>query len=125
MMQNSLFDPPANEGALAPAASWLVDLINGQIAVILCVIAVALFGMLMLAGHLRFRRGIAVILGCFLLLSTSTLVVGLRIAADSGTSAGEAVPLAITAQKQPETPPPPANYDPYAGASLRQERPQF
>jgi type IV secretory pathway VirB2 component (pilin) len=43
----------------------------------LCVIAMAVPGMLMLTGRLPLRRGAQVILGCFLLLGSTTLADGL------------------------------------------------
>lgn len=112
----SLFEPP-DESILGGVADWLTALLAGTAATTLCVIAVALLGLWMLSGRMPIRRGAEVILGCFLLLGATTIALGLRGVGDGLMESREPVPLVIERAAPP--PLPPANYDPYAGASLR------
>lgn len=115
-MTASLFDP-AGEPAGA-AANWLTQLLSGAAATAICVIAVATLGMMMLSGRISLRRGFQVVLGCFLVLGASIVAAQLQqLARRSGAEAAP-VPQVIAVPSQPK-PLPPANYDPYAGASLR------
>ena len=112
----SLLDPPANPPFEA-AAGWLTGARLGSVAVSLCVIAIALVGLRMMTGHLTVRDGARVVIACFVLLGASAIATGLRGAADQ-LSPGDAEPLQSPASPEP-SPLPPANYDPYAGPSLR------
>ena len=88
----------------------------------LCVIAVALLGFMMLSGRMPLRRGLQVVLGCFMLLGASTIAAGLQqLGEDVRTDRAGAqiiVPNEGLANRRPL---PPTNYDPYAGASLRRD----
>lgn len=116
----SLFDAPADH-PLTTASDWAVQLVGGTAATSICIIAVAFLGFLLMTGRLAVRDGLRVILGCFVLLGAPTIAQGLL---QVGNAPRQAITLdaAIAA---PPTPPaanlPPANYDPYAGASLRIE----
>jgi len=114
----SLFDPTGDPAA--SAANWLIEFLTGSVVTAICVIAVAALGMVMLTGHVSFRRGFQVILGCFLLLGAPTIATALE---ELGAGEGQdkiPVPQVIDLGSQPK-PLPPANYDPYAGASLRRQ----
>ena len=118
--QASLADP-APASAINAATSWVSDLLFGPLATIIAVIAVAWVGFAMLSGRIDIRRGLSVLLGCFLLFGAKGIAEGLRRAAINDS----AVPVA-------SVPPPPnftrsrsqANtvngYDPYAGAAVTQ-----
>lgn len=100
--------------------AWTNGVLLGELAIGLCVIAVASVGLMMLGGRLPVRQGMRVVLGCFVLLGAPV------IAAAFVTSWEDAVPPAPlpAIEPSPELPRvdlPPANYDPYAGASLRQD----
>lgn len=115
--RTSLFDPPATS-PLAEAVEWLTGTLFGTVAVTLCVIAVAVLGLMMLTGRLPVRRGLEVVLGCFVLLGAPVIA-----GAFIGGAEGEVAPLP---PPPPPAPParaelPPADYDPYAGASLRRD----
>lgn len=111
---------PEGESVLGGAASWITGLLSGTLATALCVIAVAALGFLLLSGQLAIRRGAQVVVGCFLLFGASTFALGLRGLGGDLAGVGEAgVPLVIEREAPP--PLPPANYDPYAGASLRRK----
>lgn len=119
--QASLFDAPP-EPVLAGGSGWITGLVGGSLAVSLCVIAAALLGMLMLTGRLHVRRGLQVVLGCFVLLGSSALAGGLTDLAGNGTEAGPhvivlpspAATLLLAPMGDRNNP-----FDPYSGASLR------
>ena len=71
----SLFDRPA-EPVLGTSSSWIEGVLGGTLATSLCVIAIAILGLLLLAGRLRVRRSTEVVLGCFLLLGAGLLAAG-------------------------------------------------
>lgn len=108
--------PPAP--VLAAASDWVTATLLGDVAVGLCVIAVAFVGLMLMTGRLAVRDGLRVVLGCFVLLGAPLLAGGLRGLADEAGGGGAPVEPAVAATPVPALSP--ANYDPYAGASLRQ-----
>lgn len=73
--QASLFEP-SETGPIKSAVSYVDVLLFGNIAVGLCVLAVAFVGALMLTGRLPVRRGFEVVTGCFVLLGASVIANG-------------------------------------------------
>lgn len=63
----SLSDP-SSSNAITDGVAWLQGATLGTTATILSVIAVAAFGLLMLSGRLELRRGLSVVIGCFILV---------------------------------------------------------
>lgn len=118
-ISSSLFAPAA-EPVLPAATGWVTDALFGEVAAGLCVLAVAFVGLLLMTGHLAIREGLRVAVGCFMLLGAPIIAAGLRGAADETAADGGPRQLTIEAAPLP-APPPPANYDPYAGASLRRD----
>lgn len=116
--QASLFDAPP-EPVLAESSGWITGLLGGPLAVSLCVIAVALLGMLMLTGRLPLRRGAQVVLGCFLLLGSSALAVQIIEFGRGDNSASEIAIIPAPQSYAPQRKP--ASGDPYSGASLTQD----
>jgi len=116
----SLFDRPA-QPVIQGASAWIESLIGGSLATSLCVIAVAILGLLLLTGRLRIRRSVEVVLGCFLLLGAGVTATQLQQLSQGIVGQGSGNKELVTPQAPPAKPPPPANYDPYAGASLRQD----
>lgn len=114
-VSQSLLEPQTGS-SLASAANWIAGVLAGPLATSLCIIAVAALGMLMLTGRLPIRRGIAVVLGCFLIFGASSIAGGLR---GLGGDAASGPPVQLVIERETPPPLPPANYDPYAGASLR------
>lgn len=114
----SLFD--ASSGSvLGPAADWLSGTLLGSVAISLCVIAIACVGLLLMTGRLAIRHAVQVVLGCFVLLGAPVIAAGLRGAADE--ASGSPVPREPIVAATPAPPPlPQSTFDPYAGASLRQ-----
>lgn len=111
----SLFGAPTDD-PLEAAISWLAGLFSGEFAITLCVIAVALGGLLLMSGRVAIRQMVGVALGCFILLGAPLIATGLRAAA--APASASARPEFVQAGISPAALPP-ANYDPYAGASLR------
>ncbi|WP_298465668.1 TrbC/VirB2 family protein [uncultured Erythrobacter sp.] len=117
-LQASLFEP-SSTSPVASSIEWINGVLFGQIAIGLCVLAVAFVGALMLSGRLPLRGGIRVVLGCFVLLGAPVIAAGFMGAFKDRSWAVAAVPTAPT--QSPRGDIEPAEYDPYAGASLRQE----
>ena len=115
----SLFAPVA-EPVLPAATGWVTATLFGNVAVGLCVLAVAFVGLMLMTGRVAIREGLRVAIGCFVLLGAPIVARGLRATADEAAVSGSSEPLTVEAAPLP-APPPPANYDPYAGASLRRD----
>jgi type IV secretory pathway VirB2 component (pilin) len=119
--QASLFDAPV-EPVAGSAGDWLGGLLGGELAMTLCIIAIAMLGIMMLGGRLPIRSGLKVVAGCFLLLGASLVAGGLQgIARNTGGGPAQLQGGPAIVEAEAEEPLPPANYDPYAGASLRQD----
>lgn len=118
-MMTSLVTNPSTD-PLGSAVAWLQTMLLGTSATTVAVLAVASLGLLMLTGRVDLRRGVRVILGCFVLFGASAIAAGLHRAA-TAFPAGETAVVAPTR----DTAPPPAYpdpaatpYDPYAGAAV-------
>jgi type IV secretory pathway VirB2 component (pilin) len=110
----SLADP-AGSSPLVAAVAWLQGTLLGTLATTVAVIAVAWVGMLMLAGRVHYRRGATVIIGCFILFGATSIAAGIRSAANDAPTVESAQ---LTPAPAPTFTPSPAQYDPYAGASV-------
>lgn len=121
MTMQVTYTSAAFEGSGTPAietgANWLVSLTTGGLAVGLCILAIAIIGLLMLGGRAPVREGVRVILGCFILLG-APVIAGAFVT--TGEYAGSHQPTTDVTRSLP--PPtrdlPPSAFDPYAGASL-------
>lgn len=121
-VQRSLFDTPV-ASPIESAASWVSGTLSGSLATELCIVAVALLGLLMLRGRLPIRDGLQVVVGCFLLLGAPLVAAGLLgIAADKGGVQAASTAGATPYVAQVPLPPPAVQYDPYAGATIRQDQ---
>ena len=110
---------PGNSASLVAAATWVEALVTGTTATIIATIAVAGVGFLMLQGRLPLRRGLVVVMGCFVIFGSNAIAEALMIvgqSASSSTSNDVIAPPAPT--PPPAAPPQPSVYDPYAGASV-------
>lgn len=106
---------PMSPGALVTAANWLQQVVAGNAAMLLGVIAVAVLGLAMFNGQLPVRRGLVVVAGCFLLFGAPSIgraLLGLPSAepvVERGFEPVDALrPLPTV----------PSDRDPYAGAGL-------
>lgn len=122
MAQASLFNAPG-QPVIEASATWVEQVVGGSTAVAISVIAIALLGFLMMTGRLVLRRATVVVLGCFVLLGSATLADALdQVARGSiGTPRSRDERSSATLRTATAPPLPPATYDPYAGASLRQD----
>jgi type IV secretory pathway VirB2 component (pilin) len=118
--QRSLFDPPQSP-IIGPAADWVKSALLGSVATVIAVLAIASIGFAMLSGRIDIRRGLVVLLGCFVLFGAPLIARGLMSAAESNASpVGQAPPPPpVFAKPQPNRAPPTNAYDPYAGASVQ------
>lgn len=105
---------------MAESARWIEGVLLGEIALGLCVIAVTFLGALMLTGRLPLREGARIVVGCFVLLGAPVIAAGF-VGGGSGVIETSAPPPVGVQIESPRPYLPPANVDPYAGASLRQE----
>jgi type IV secretory pathway VirB2 component (pilin) len=112
-----------SESPLTAAAQWLQGTLLGTIATAVAVIAVAATGMMMLTGRIDWRRGVSVVLGCFIIFGAPVIATGILGIVTDGQA--RYVPAEQPAPMQVEPAPPqplpssaPAPYDPYAGASV-------
>lgn len=115
---SSLFEAP-NDPVLLGAVDWLSATMLGSVATGLCIIAAAVVGLTMLSGRLPLRHGGRVLLGCFILFAAPALATALRdLAREDAPIIAE--PEVAATPLSPRPPQPSSTYDPYAGASLRQ-----
>ena len=103
------------------SVQWIERVMLGDLALGLCVIAIAIIGVVMLGGRLPIREGMRIVLGLFVVLGAPVIASGF--VGDRGRVAEDpALRPPITPQAElgrPELPL--ANFDPYAGASLRED----
>jgi type IV secretory pathway VirB2 component (pilin) len=110
---------PSSTHAIADAASWLQGAMLGSVATIVAVLAVAAVGVGLFTGRLNIRRGLTVVVGCFVLFGSTVIAHALITlvetpASDRILAAAEVAPSPLSALPKSE----PVPYDPYAGASV-------
>jgi len=69
---------PAGSNVILNAVTWLQGTLLGNVATGLAVIAVGATGLLMLTGRVDWRRGVTVIIGCFIVFGAGAIVAGIR-----------------------------------------------
>jgi type IV secretory pathway VirB2 component (pilin) len=112
-------------GAIGDALVWVESAMLGTTGTVVAIIAVAALGYGMLFGRTDIRRGVAVVLGCFILFGSHAIVSGI-IGAVGQDGGGQAPPepVAATLDFAPARPASPApaepgeRPDPYAGAAV-------
>jgi type IV secretion system protein VirB2 len=72
---------PRGSGPILGAVQWVQGTLLGNVATTVAVVAVAVCGFMMLTGRLEWRRGLAVILGCFVIFGAASIVAGIQGAA--------------------------------------------
>ena len=72
---------PAGSSPLIAALDWVQGTLLGNLATTAAVIAVAAVGFLMLTGRMDWRRGLTVVVGCFIIFGAAAIVAGIRSAA--------------------------------------------
>ena len=108
---------PMSPGALVTAANWLQQVVAGNAAMLLGVIAVAILGLAMFNGQLPVRRGLVVVAGCFLLFGAPSI--GRALMGLSDDQAANIRPAHVDSHvRSGQIPNVPPQRDPYAGAGL-------
>ena len=69
---------PAGSSPLLAALEWVQGTLLGNIATTAAVIAVAVVGFMMLTGRIEWRRGLTVVIGCFIIFGAVAIVAGIR-----------------------------------------------
>jgi type IV secretion system protein VirB2 len=75
---------PEGSGPILAAMQWIEGTLMGNIATTAAVIAVGVVGLMMLTGRIDWRRGIAVVLGAFIIFGAAAIVEGMRDIASRG-----------------------------------------
>jgi type IV secretory pathway VirB2 component (pilin) len=75
------YGDPRGSGPILGAVMWVQGTLLGNVATAVAVVAIAVVGFLMLTGRLEWRRGITVILGCFIIFGAAAIVSGIQSAA--------------------------------------------
>ena len=69
---------PAGSSPLVAALGWVQGTLLGHLATTAAVIAVAVVGFMMLTGRIEWRRGLTVVIGCFVIFGAAAIVAGIR-----------------------------------------------
>ena len=118
MVGGPFLSDPSGPSPLLAALAWVEGALLGSVATAVAVICIAVVGVMMFSGRIDVRRGVMVVLGCFVLFGAASIAGGFRDTAD-GPRAGATMAMspAIPAELPPPLPSP-AAYDPYSGASV-------
>jgi type IV secretory pathway VirB2 component (pilin) len=107
---------------LVAAVFWLEAVLLGTLATTVAIIAVATVGFLMLTGRIDIKRGLTVVVGCFILFGASSIATNLddmtqslQVPERSEIPSTPIVPIQAPIQSSTRSP---AAYDPYAGAAI-------
>lgn len=119
----SLTDPPA-ASPVAESVAWVQGAALGTVATTVAVLAVATIGLLMLSGRLELRRGITLVIGCFILFGAAGIAGALTGLASTQTLGRSAIApnSSLPPSQLEQSTSPPSAYDPYAGASVPSNR---
>lgn len=105
----------SQSGAISSAVAWVAGLLVGPLATAIAIIAVAVFGLMMLRGHIDKERGIRILFGCALVFGAPAIAAALL------GGAGAPAPTPAQTAEPPQLARPgmkPNAFDPYAGASV-------
>lgn len=69
---------PAGSEPINAALEWIQGTLLGNVATTAAVIAVAVVGFLMLTGRIEWKRGLTVVVGCFIIFGAVVIVAGIR-----------------------------------------------
>jgi type IV secretion system protein VirB2 len=69
---------PAGSEPINAALEWIQGTLLGNLATTAAVIAVAVVGFLMLTGRIEWRRGLTVVIGCFIIFGATAIEAGIR-----------------------------------------------
>lgn len=103
--------------SLIASVDWIQGVLLGTIGTAVAVLAVSSVGLLMLAGRVPVKRGMTVVVGCFVLFSAGSIA-GALVASAGGRSEPAVQNPAPAPPSYTPSLPRVAPYDPYAGASV-------
>lgn len=109
---------PAGPSPIIAAMAWVEGTLLGSIATAIAVLCIATVGLMMFLGRAEIRRGLVVVLGCFVLFGAPAIVAGFRGADNPVGGAEVKSPPVFQPPPLPPSPPLPVPTDPYAGASV-------
>jgi type IV secretory pathway VirB2 component (pilin) len=112
-----LTDPPAHS-PIADGVTWVQGVALGTTATAIAILAIAGIGLLMLSGRLELRRGVTVVIGCFILFGVSGVAATLTGLSGINTQSNPPAPSNSGPLSNQLRSPTPTAYDPYAGASV-------
>ena len=69
---------PAGSSPILAALQWVQGTLLGNLATTAAVIAVAVVGFMMLTGRIEWRRGLTVVVGCFIIFGAVAIVAGIQ-----------------------------------------------
>lgn len=69
---------PKGSGPLVKALLWIQGSLMGNVATTVAALSVAMVGFMMLTGRMNWRLGATVIIGCFILFGSASIVSGIR-----------------------------------------------
>ena len=69
---------PAGSSPILGALQWVQGTMLGNLATTAAVIAVAVVGFMMLTGRIEWRRGLTVVVGCFIIFGAVAIVAGIQ-----------------------------------------------
>lgn len=102
------------------SAHWIERVMLGEVALGLCIIAVAVVGAVMLGGRLPVREGMRIVLGLFVVLGAPAIAGGFASNVFEKVEISPLQPANVNGRNV-QSNLPPADYDPYAGASFGNE----
>lgn len=114
---------PSDRSSIEAATQWAAELLNGQVATIVAILAVAFVGLQMMSGRYSLKAALRVVFACFILFGSPVIAQGLI---DSVRNAEPAAPLAAAVHAPPVPLPEVAPviranpFDPYSGAPAGQ-----
>jgi len=75
---------PVANSPIASAAHWIEAVLLGPVALTIAILAVAAYGFLILSGHVDWRRGVRIVIGCFILFGAPLVATGIMGVSGSG-----------------------------------------
>lgn len=105
-MTGDLFTSPHSSGSIVAASGWVEQLLRGELATAIAVVAIAIVGLGMLSGRISARGALRVVLGCFILFGSPAIARGLlETARDTGeTSPPTTAPIHVPPVVLPSAP---------------------
>jgi type IV secretory pathway VirB2 component (pilin) len=118
-------DAGLRSDAIPAALQWIEAALTGSLATAIAIIAIGCFGMMLMFGRLSKRRGVQLVLGCFVVFGARPIAEGVvrSIIGAEPPSSPEAIEAPPPVLHSALTDRPAAGpYDPYAGAALPPRR---